>query len=107
MKKSIDTFVKTEEQFIKPVKVYLDFSYGNFDDFVISSSILDTSNKNDYIVFNSAGYIQGITKRVFNEIFKYSTDVTLESLYDQGQIVAMFSEVFGVIVNDKDNLDTY
>ena len=41
LKSSTTTFIGTQKNFIKPAKLYLDYFWGHFDDFVMVASILD------------------------------------------------------------------
>ncbi len=41
IKSNTNTFMNTENEYIKPIKVYLDFSIGHVDDFVMIATILN------------------------------------------------------------------
>lgn len=45
LKSSTQTFIGTQKNFIKPAKLYLDYFWGHFDDFVMIASILDIQRK--------------------------------------------------------------
>lgn len=62
VKSSIKSYCSDKLGFIYPVKIFLDHSFGHFDDFCLLASILKVTSSNDYIVFDNTGKIVGISE---------------------------------------------
>lgn len=65
IKGNLNTFCCDKSGHIYPVKIYLDHSFGHFDDFCLLASILKVPTSNEYILFDSTGKILGISNHIF------------------------------------------
>jgi hypothetical protein len=69
IKKNHLVFPKDQKQFIVPMKIYLDHFYDFNDDFCLNATFLKIKTESDFILFDSAGQIHGITQYLFKKIF--------------------------------------
>ena len=59
IKNSKYIYISDKNNFIKPAKLYIDNSFGYFDDFCMIASILKIETSEDFIIFNQGGRIVG------------------------------------------------
>ena len=47
------------------MKLYIDYAFGYYDDFVMMSSILKIEDNTEVVVFDDAGRLLGISEKLF------------------------------------------
>ena len=91
--KSKNSYYLNQKGFLDPVRLFLQYSFGHFDDFVIIASLLKREKQSDVIVFDEVGKILGISEGIYSFIFQGEQGMTPTSLIQSGYIFLIFQSV--------------
>ncbi|KAL4463680.1 hypothetical protein ABPG72_009030 [Tetrahymena utriculariae] len=106
IKGSIRSYYSDKKGFIYPIKIFLDHSFGHFDDFCLLSSVLKVTTSNDFIVFDETGKILGISENIYEKLFGSEKKMSIQKLYKSGFIFLLFKEIVNQIHANKKEIGT-
>ncbi|KAL4426329.1 hypothetical protein ABPG74_011481 [Tetrahymena malaccensis] len=106
IKGSIKSYYSDKKGFIYPIKIFLDHSFGHFDDFCLLSSVLKVTTSNDFIVFDETGKILGISQSIYEKLFSSERRMSIQKLYKSGFIFLLFKEIINQIHANKKEFST-
>ncbi|CAK70623.1 unnamed protein product (macronuclear) [Paramecium tetraurelia] len=108
MKSGKLTFIQDPQNYLMPIYIHL-YNPNIQDDFTLYSILTTQFQQQDYVIFDSEGKIQGISKRFFEytKLSKsFAQDINIYDIVHRGSsILYYFPNVISLIKDLKNNID--